>query len=74
MDTSLALVRVRYYDEIEDKNKTICGILQGCDMTEIGKELDDWIGDDLISCEIMPLAQGALEITEEMYEALIKEN
>ena len=74
METTLALVKVTYYDEFDDEERTIYGVLHGKTMREIGEELDDWIGKDLMTVEVKPLAPGALEISQEIFEELWKEN
>lgn len=74
METTLALVKVTYWDDFDDDERTIYAILQGKTMREIGDELDEWIGKDLISVEVKPLESGALEVTQEIFEKLRKEN
>lgn len=74
METTLALVKVTYWDDFDHDERTIYAILQGRTMREIGDELDEWIGKDFISVEVKPLESGALEVTQEIFEKLWKES
>lgn len=74
METTLALVKVTYWDEFDDDERTVYAILQGKTMREIGDELDEWIGKDLMSVEVKPLESGALKVTQEIFEKLWKDS
>ena len=74
MQTSLALVKITYFDDFDNETRVQYCVFSGRDIEELGAEIDQWIGKDLISCEIMPLENGPLILTEDMYGALMREN
>ena len=74
MDTALALVKATYYDEFDDEERVVYGVVQGRTMREVGEELDDWFGKDLMNVEVKLLAPGALEMPQEIFEKFWEEN